>query len=376
MAVKWPDGITTASLSCGIKRSGKPDLGVLVSETPLEWAGVFTQNAAAAAPVKWSRSLLGSPVRALVVNSGNANACTGPDGEAAVQTTAAAAADVLGLAAQEVLVSSTGPIGVMLPVDKIVGSLAEAPGAMSSDVALFFDAIRTTDSRVKLASAGSLVGVAKGAAMIAPNMATMLAFVATDAPIEGAVLQGLLAGAVNRTFNRICIDACESTNDSVYLFSTGRGAPVALDQFSADLEQICASLAEQIVRDAEGGTRLVSIDVTGANDEEEAAAFGRAVAASDLWRAAMHGSDPNWGRVLSAMGTVDRSMSLDGVSVSIGDTLVFSAGAPTGDLAVAATAMEGDFSLSCVVGRGPGDATVLGCDLSPDYVKLNAFGTT
>lgn len=349
---------------------------MLVSETPLEWAGVFTQNAAAAAPVKWSRSLLGAPVRALVVNSGNANACTGPDGDAAVRSTAAAAADVLGLAAQEVLVSSTGPIGVTLPVDKIVGALAGAPGAMSSDVAPFFDAIRTTDSRVKLASAGSLVGVAKGAAMIAPNMATMLAFVATDAPIEGAVLQGLLAGAVNRTFNRICIDACESTNDSVYLFSTGRGAPVALDEFSADLEQICAALAEQIVRDAEGGTRLVSIDVTGADDEEEAVALGRAVAASDLWRAAMHGSDPNWGRVLSAMGTVDRSMSLDDVSVSIGDTLVFSAGAPTGDLATAATEMEGDFSLSCVVGRGPGVATVLACDLSPDYVKLNAFGTT
>ncbi len=229
---------------------------------------------------------------------------------------------------------------------------------------------------MKLAASGSLVGVAKGAAMIAPNMATMLAFLATDAPIETDVMQGLLAGAVNRSFNRICIDACESTNDSVYLFSTGNGAPVSLDEFSAALDDVCATLAEQIVRDAEGGTRVVSIEVSGAEDEEAAALLGRAIAASDLWRAAIHGSDPNWGRVLSAMGSVDRSLELEKISVSIGDVEVFATGAPTGDIEAAAAQMETDFGLSCIVGTGTGTATVLACDLTPDYVKLNAFGTT
>jgi glutamate N-acetyltransferase/amino-acid N-acetyltransferase len=315
-------------------------------------------------------------VRALVVNSGNANACTGPAGDAAVVTTAEAAAETFGLSPDEVLISSTGPIGVELPVAKIVAALPEASESLSSEMEPFFEAIRTTDSRVKLAASGPIVGVAKGAAMIAPNMATMLAFLATDAPIESTVLQGLLAGAVNRSFNRICIDACESTNDSVYLFSTGAGNPVSLDEFSAALDDVCSALAEQIVRDAEGGTRVVSIEVRGASDEEAAAALGRAVAASDLWRAAMHGSDPNWGRVLSAMGSVDRSLALEKVSVAIGDVEVFATGAPTGDLEAAATQMESDFSLSCTVGDGTGTATVLACDLTPDYVKLNAFGTT
>lgn len=376
MAVKWPEGITSASLACGIKRSGRPDLGVLLSETPLQWAGVFTQNAAAAAPVRWSRAHLGTPVRALVVNSGNANACTGPAGEAAVGATAEAAAATFGVTADEVLISSTGPIGMELPVDKILAAIPDATGALSAEMEPFFQAIRTTDSRVKLASSGPVVGVAKGAAMIAPNMATMLAFLATDAPIESAVMQGLLAGAVNRTFNRICIDACESTNDSVYLFSTGTGAPVSLDDFSAALDEVCATLAGEIVRDAEGGTRVVSIEVAGAEDEEAAASLGRAVAASDLWRAAIHGSDPNWGRVLSAMGSVDRSLTLDRISVSIGGVEVFETGAPTGRNEVAAAQMNGDFTLSCTVGDGVGAATVLACDLSPDYVKLNAFGTT
>jgi glutamate N-acetyltransferase/amino-acid N-acetyltransferase len=376
VAVKWPEGITSASLSCGIKRSGRPDLGVLLSEKPLQWAGVFTQNAAAAAPVQWSRAHLGKAVRALVVNSGNANACTGPAGDAAVATTAEAAASTFGLSPDEILISSTGPIGMELPVDRIVAALPDASAGLSPEMEPFFHAIRTTDSRVKLAASGPLVGVAKGAAMIAPNMATMLAFLATDAPIESGVMQGLLAGAVNRSFNRICIDACESTNDSVYLFSTGTGDPVSLDEFSAALDDVCATLAEQIVRDAEGGTRVVSIEVTGAADEEAAARLGRAVAASELWRAAMHGSDPKWGRVLSAMGSVDRSLALDKVSVSIGDVEVFATGAPTGSVEAAAAQMDGDFSLSCTVGDGAGAATVLACDLSPDYVKLNAFGTT
>jgi glutamate N-acetyltransferase / amino-acid N-acetyltransferase len=373
--MRWPHGIRTAALSCGIKRSGRQDLGVLVSDVPLEWAGVFTRNAAAAAPVGWSRSRLGSKVRALVVNSGNANACTGPEGEASVGKTVTAAAEAFGFTEEEILVSSTGPIGVALPVHLIIESLPAVEAALTDQMEPFFEAIRTTDSAAKLASDGAVVGVAKGAAMVAPNMGTMLAFLATDAPIEAAVLQSLLATAVDRTFNRICIDACESTNDSVYLFSTGMGEEVGVDDFAKSLESTCAQLAEKIVRDAEGATRLVSIEVSGAKSEAHAAELGKAVAASDLWRAAVHGADPNWGRVLSAMGSVDRDLQLTEVSISIGEVPVFASGAPA-DGRDASRVMENDFTLSCVVGTGVGAATVLASDLTPEYVKLNAFGTT
>ncbi len=293
-----------------------------------------------------------------------------------VQLTAAAAAESIGIGADEVLVSSTGPIGIPLPVDKITASLPDAVDHLTDDMESFFHAIRTTDSEVKLAERGRVVGVAKGAAMIAPNMATMLAFLATDVPLANAELLQVLRTAVNRTFNRISIDACESTNDSVYIFSTGRGDPVDPALFAAQVEDVCATLAEKIVRDAEGGTRLVTIDVFGARDESHAADLGKAVAASDLWRAAVHGADPNWGRVLSAMGSVDRELQLAELSVSIGSVPVFENGEPTGSMNDASAEMEGDVTVACAVGSGPGHATVLACDLSPDYVKLNAFGTT
>jgi len=376
--------VTSSGVSCGIKRAGERDLGLLTTERPVAWAGTFTRNAAAAAPVTWSRARLGHSVRTLVVNSGNANACTGPDGYAAVESTAAATATALGCRADEVLVSSTGPIGVPLPIDRIVSALPRAAAGLSEDTSEFAASILTTDTRPKLAhrelEGASITGVAKGAAMLAPNMATMLAFIATDAVVPQDHLQESLTDAVRTSFDRISVDACESTNDSVYLLSTALGAPIERVHFDAALADLCSLLAEQMVRDAEGSTKLVSIEVSGATDEDHGVALGRAVAASCLWRAAVNGGDPNWGRVISALGAADRSLDPGVLDLWIGAQQVFSAGAPCGGadvMAKAAAEMASEeIRISCVVGRGPAHVEVLSADLSTAYVELNAGGTT
>lgn len=377
--MRWPAGIRSAGVACGIKPEGAADIGLLVVDEPAAWAGTFTKNGAAAAPVEWSRSLLGSPIRAIVVNSGNANACTGSVGMDAVRATVAAVADSIGCTEREVAVASTGPIGVRLPVKKITTALPDAAGALSDSPEAMATAILTTDTTIKTASASvdgcNIVGIAKGAAMLAPNMATMLAFVATDAPLDALALQHALNGAVKSSFDRISVDACESTNDSVFLISSGRGPAVDEQGFAAALEVVCRSLAEQMVRDAEGGSRLVRIEITGAEDEDHAVVLGRSVAASALWRAALHGADPNWGRVLAALGSVDRKLDLSEMKVSIAGHVVFDAGEPAGGLSEAAAAMKRDeFVVSCSVGAGDASVEVLTTDLSPDYVTINAGG--
>lgn len=381
MAMRWPDGVLSSGMACGIKPGGAHDLGVIEFDKPTPWAGVFTLNAAAAAPVMWCREHLGAPVRALVVNSGNANACTGAAGSTAVTTTADAAAATAGCSPDEVLVASTGPIGVPLPVGSIAAALPAAMAATRSEVEPFAEAITTTDTVLKTSShaagAANVVGVAKGAAMIAPNMATMLAFLATDAVADAGLLHATLAPAVGRTFNRISVDACESTNDSVFLFATGSGGRAHPDDLAKAVEAVCADLAEQIVRDAEGAGKFVRIRISGAPTEESAAAAGRAVAASALWRAAVGGGDPNWGRVLSALGAADRSLDVTRISLSIGGVPLFVDGEPTGGLGDAAATMSGEeITVDCSLGSGPGSAEVLSADLTKEYVKLNAEGTS
>ena len=379
MAVSWPAGVAASGVAAGIKPAGEPDLGVLALEEPAAWAGTFTRSGAAAAPVTWSRNLLGRPLRAIVVNSGNANACTGAAGEAAVAATAHAAALLLGCSPDEVALASTGPIGTKLPVDKVVAGLPRAVGALTPDVAPFAEAILTTDTRCKVARhAGGgfeVVGVAKGAAMLAPNMATMLAFLATDAAADAAVLQRVLAAAVRTSFDRISVDACQSTNDSVFLVSSGVAGPAQEDNLLGAVTQVCADLAEQMVRDAEGGSRLVRIRVAGARSEADAEALARGVAASALWRAAVHGGDPNWGRVVAALGAVDPGLDLSDLAVSIGSETVFSDGEPVGSMEDAAGARAGDdVVVSCRVGDAPAEVELLTADLSPAYVELNAGG--
>ncbi len=379
--MNWPRGVTSAGAHCGIKAGEVPDVGLIVCEGAARWSGSFTRNGAAAAPVTWSRSLRGKPVSALLVNSGNANACTGPAGDATVIESVTAVARYVGCSKEEVLCASTGPIGVHLDAELLAAALPGLIDDLDGAVDPFASSILTTDTRTKLARAEvgdtAIVGVAKGAAMCAPNMATMLAFIATDADVGQTSLDGPLVAAVEESFNRISVDGCESTNDSVFLLATGAVKDVDQNAFALGLNEVCASLAEQIVRDAEGGNRLVRVQVDGAADSVSAAALARAVADSALWRAAIHGADPNWGRVLAAFGTVDRELDLDQVSLSIGSELLFDHGSPAGSLQAAAKVMDADeFVLQCTVGTGPGGAEVLTTDLSPEYVTLNAQGTS
>ena len=369
-----------AGASCSIKADGVADLALLASHHSLDWGGAFTRNAARAACVDWCRALRGRTVRGIVANSGNANACTGRSGVRAVDATASATADALGCRHDEVLVASTGPIGVPLPVENVISTLPRLVSQLGPDVEPFSQAILTTDTVTKTssASAGSanVVGVAKGAAMLAPNMATMLAFIATDASVRPDELGPVITRTVDRTFNRVSVDACESTNDSVFLLASGLRGAVPSDEFARAVEYVCSDLAEQMVRDGEGATRVVRIEIHGASDDASGLVLARAVAASALWRAAAYGGDPNWGRVLSAMGAADRTLDISTVELSIGSELVFCRGEVTGSRAAAAKAMDsGEFTVSCVVGRGPASVEVLCSDLSPEYVNLNATGT-
>jgi glutamate N-acetyltransferase/amino-acid N-acetyltransferase len=316
-------------------------------------------------------------VRAIVVNSGNANACTGEAGADAVRRTADRVAADLGCSAEEILVASTGTIGIPLPVELIESSLPYAIESLVDEVDAFSRSILTTDTVAKVfeAKAGDalVTGVAKGAAMIAPNMATMLAFIVTDAAVEPEPLQQILGRSVSRSFNRISIDGCESTNDSVFLLSTGR-TNVKAEVLAEAIEACCTSLAHQIVSDAEGGTKIVHLNVSGALSDEHAESLVRSVAASALWRAAAHGGDPNWGRIVSALGASDPKLDLAEIRVLIGGHEVF----PdlTGRAAAEGAMQEPQFDVTCVVGSGLGAAELLTCDLSPAYVELNAGGTT
>ena len=378
MAVRWPEGFRAGAASCGIRKSGRLDLGALVAERPVEWCGTFTRNAAAAPPVHWCRERLGNPVLGVIVNSGNANACTGGAGHRDVEKVMREAAGVFECAPEDFLVASTGPIGIPLPVDNITKTLPLVGERLGWETQDFAEAILTTDTVVKRASASAgeatVVGVAKGSAMLAPNMATMLAFIATDASLTPDSQEGL-EQAVDSTFNCISVDECESTNDSVFLLGNGRH-DVEGELLTAAVRRVCGSLAEQMVRDAEGATRLVRIHVRGAIDDAAAHALGKAVAASVLWRSAAHGADPNWGRVLSALGSADRSLDLGRVKISIGAETVF-AGEPVGSLEAASAEMTGDeFIVRCEVGNRTGSAEILSVDLTPDYVTMNAGGLT
>lgn len=377
--MRWPDGFTSGAVASGVRKSGRRDLGALVADGPVDWCGTFTRNAAAAPPVQWCRARRGQRVRGVIVNSGNANACTGSAGERAVEDVLAGAADAFGCSTGQLLVASTGPIGVPLPVGRIVDALPALAGTLGPDTDSFAQAILTTDTRIKRAAThvgeATLVGVAKGSAMLAPNMATMLAFVASDAVLPSEA-QIYLQSAVDATFNCISVDDCESTNDSVFLLGSGIHR-VDSEDFAAGLLGLCRDLAEQMARDAEGATRLVRIRVEGARDKEQAVSFGKAIAGSVLWRAAAHGADANWGRILSALGSVGDELDLSRLQLAIGREVLFAAGEPAGSQQVAAEEMaREEFTVSCRVGRGGGSGEVLSVDLSPDYVTMNAGGTT
>ena len=383
-------GFLAAGEACGVRYEGRRDLGLLFSqEAGGAAAVVITTNVVKAAPLLVSREAVETGnVRAVVVNSGVANAATGERGlkdACRMQTLAAAK---LGLEPEEVAVASTGVIGEHLPMDRVETGIKEAAASLSSDGSPFAEAILTTDTRTKEAVArveigGEVVtvgGVAKGSGMIHPNMATMLAFVTTDAAVEKKSLQNALNGATERTFNRITVDGDTSTNDMVLLMANGAAGNEPLTQSSLDypafeeaVEAVMRVLAKEIARDGEGATKLIEVVVEGAKDEVSAAALAKAVVGSSLVKAAAYGEDANWGRVLAAMGYAGVPFDPEGVEIHFGPVKVFEKGEPVAHNATEANAtLAGDeVVITARLGEGKGSASAWGCDLTHEYVEIN-----
>jgi len=391
--VTVPRGFRAAAVRCGIRQAEADDLGLLLCETQGTAAATFTTNRVAAAPVRWSRQTLEQGrVRAAVANSGNANACTGERGWRDVEATARAAADALGLEPANFLIASTGIIGRYLPVEKLLEGLPRAASLLDGSIEAgdrFARAILTTDTRVKQvalrcplgAGAIALGGATKGAGMIAPGMATTLTFLTTDARAGRTLLQDTLRRAIDRTYNRISIDGHMSTNDTALLLASGLADAPAIEsgteaarRFEAALTELCGRLAVQIVADGEGATRLVRIDVVNAPTERQAVAVGRAIADSPLCKCALHSGDPNWGRFVSAAGYACPALEEARARLFIGDKLAYAAGAPadTPEAELAAAMAGKQVVLRLDLGLGAASATVWTCDLSKEYVAINA----
>ena len=383
-------GFRAAGIHAGIKANGNPDLALIVSDTPATAAAVFTVSRAQAAPVIVSRDHLqqsAGTVRAIVVNSGCANACTGEDGMRAARTMAEETARLMHCPVDHVLVASTGVIGVTLPIDKIRAGLPAAVAALSRDGgSAAARAIMTTDpfpkeAAVTIRIAGKDVvigGTVKGSGMIEPMMATMLGFVTTDAAVPAALLARALREAVDDTFNAITVDGECSTNDCVILLANGAsGAAVDEAQYAtflAGVKDVCRELALGIVRGGEGATKLVMVNVTGAASPAEARKCAKAIANSLLVKTAIHGGDPNWGRLIAVAGRAGVAFELGRAKVTIGSLTLFSDGTPHDELAPAAAEyLKGsDLTVGVDLGAGSASSTVWTCDLSAEYVRINA----
>lgn len=385
-----PLGFSASGVSCGIKADGRKDLALIVARSAVPAAAVFTVNSMAAAPVVLSRAHIASGVaRAVVINAGNANACTGPQGAADALSTAREIGAALGCAREDVLVCSTGVIGVPLPVDTLLAGIPSAIEALDSrsgdDAA---EAIMTTDTFAKQCAVTTVVaghtvtvgGMAKGSGMIAPNMATMLAVLTTDAPLSSGACDAMLREASDLTFNRVTVDGDTSTNDTLVLMASGEAGGSLVEPGSAAYGEVlgavrvvCAELAAMIARDGEGATKLVTVNVTGAVDDREAHAAARAIAESPLVKTALFGNDANWGRVAMAVGNSGARIDPGRVAIRFAGIEVCRDGeAVPFDEDEAFSAL--DTSEVCVavdLGMGSGVATVLTCDLSYEYVRIN-----
>jgi glutamate N-acetyltransferase/amino-acid N-acetyltransferase len=397
MRFELAPGFHASAVACGLKADGALDLALVVADAECAAAGMFTTNRVKAAPVLYDQEVLARQpggIRAVLANSGCANACTGERGLRDARRAAAAAGEALGCRPDQVLVLSTGVIGRPLDMEKVergIASLGSSAARAGADAAA--RAILTTDTRPKTASADlpvhdgrvAIRGFAKGAGMIHPDMATMLAILTTDARTEPAVLREALRAAVARSFNRLSVDGDMSTNDTVLLLASGRSGR-ALDAddavaFTAALTECCVSLARQIARDGEGATRLVEVRVTGARDEAEAHAVADSIARSPLVKTAIHGGDPNWGRILAAAGYSGAAIDPDRLTLSFGaggGVLVVRDGLPTGhDPGAAAAMLRADPVVIWLdLGLGTAEATVWTCDFSAEYVAINAHYTT
>lgn len=385
MSVTFAKGFEAAGVEAGISAvEGKKDLALVVNAGPLDAiAGVFTPNRFCAAPVQWSRRIVADGhAKAVILNSGGANACTGQAGYDQSAATAAKVAGLLGCAAEDVAVCSTGLIGELLPLDNVLSGTEAAFGALADTAEAGADAshaIMTTDTRpktVELEGDGYRIGgMVKGAGMIAPQLATMLCVITTDAVVSAGQLQAALTVGVDTSFNRIDVDGCMSTNDTVLLMASGAsGTEPDPDEFNALVAQACASLARQIIGDGEGASHDVRITVTGATSEDAALACGRAVAASNLLKCAIAGNDPNWGRVVSSIGTVPESVAPydpDQVTVAINGVRICDGGKPGRDRSeVDMTPREVHIDID--LNAGDAEATVWTDDLTHEYVHINA----
>lgn len=387
-----PSGFTAGGVAAGIKSGEKLDLGMILCKHAVVATGVFTTNRFRAAPVEASeRRLLGvgRQIRGVIVNSGCANALTGEPGIEDAHAIANAAEREAGIPIGSLLMASTGVIGERPPVKKILKAIPGLVSGLSPDgLDRFSDSILTTDTGRKIASrkvdlpdgtTAEFVGIAKGAAMIGPNMATMLAFILTDAPIPGGKARHLLRAAVDVSFNRISVDGQTSTNDTVLLLGSKllpRRHTQSAEMHEAilgGLRETCAELAMAIVRDGEGATKVLHVTVGGSNTEEQSRRLAKEIANSNLVKAAMHGCDPNWGRVVQALGQAGVPFLPSQVSVRMQGTLVLDKGLPVPfDRPGLAKALDApDVTIEATVGGGKGRATMWTCDLSPEYVQLN-----
>ncbi|MEU0180462.1 bifunctional glutamate N-acetyltransferase/amino-acid acetyltransferase ArgJ [Streptomyces sp. NPDC006207] len=379
MSVTAAQGFTAAGIAAGIKENGNPDLALVVNNGPrLAAAGVFTSNRVKAAPVLWSEQVLkGGQVSAVVLNSGGANACTGPLGFQDTHATAEAVADALGQSAGEVAVCSTGLIGVRLPMDKLLPGVAKAAAELSAhggEKAAI--AIKTTDTVHKTAvyegEGWTVGGMAKGAGMLAPGLATMLVVLTTDADLDSAALDGALRAATRTTFDRADSDGCMSTNDTVLLLGSGAsGVTPAPEPFAAAVEQVCADLARQLIRDAEGASKDIKIEVVNAATEDDAVEVGRSIARNNLLKCAIHGEDPNWGRVLSAIGTTSAAFEPDRLNVAINGVWVCKSGSVGEDRELVDMRYR-EVHITADLAAGTETATIWTNDLTAEYVHENS----
>jgi len=377
-----PKGFRGAAIAAGLKSSGALDLTIIENTGPrFDAAAVYTSNKVVAAPVIWSREVTkGKLVRAAVLNSGGANACTGPQGFADTHHTAEKVADLLGISSGEVVVCSTGLIGELLPMPKIFSGLESIATVLKSDsLDDVSRAIMTTDSVPKVATVSisgvEFVGIAKGAGMLAPALATMLSVVMTDAVLPQNA-QEIFSRVADRTYNRIDSDGCTSTNDTVLLMGSGASSVSLSDvEFEGALMEICGSLAAQLIADAEGSTKTVAITIKGAATEEDAVEVARACARNNLLKCAIFGADPNWGRVLAAVGTADAKMDALNIDVILNGIHVAKESAPFEDKYKVSFA-DRLVSLEVNLNIGTASATVMTNDLSHDYLHENSAYST
>ncbi|MFF3723375.1 bifunctional glutamate N-acetyltransferase/amino-acid acetyltransferase ArgJ [Streptomyces erythrochromogenes] len=386
MSVTAAQGFTAAGIAAGIKANGNPDLALVVNNGPrLAAAGVFTSNRVKAAPVHWSEQVLrGGTVSAVVLNSGGANACTGPKGFQDTHATAekvAATLNETGLGAEhnagEIAVASTGLIGVLLPMDKLLPGIETAAAALSEDGGeAAAVAIKTTDTVHKTATVSqggwTVGGMAKGAGMLAPGLATMLVVLTTDADVDGATLDKALRSATRTTFDRVDSDGCMSTNDTVLLLASGASGrvPVYAD-FADAVREVCDDLARQLIGDAEGASKDIRIEVIGAASEDDAVEVGRSIARNNLLKCAIHGEDPNWGRVLSAIGTTKAAFDPDRLNVAINGVWVCKNGS-VGEDRDLVSMKDREVRITADLSTGSESAVIWANDLTAEYVHENS----